>query len=224
MDFETKDFVFGRTYNLTVIKDDQYITPCLERGCEWDGWMRMELPDLIRPEQEILDIGGNIGWNALMFSDYAPVHTFEPFYYKIIQKNIEQNQTKYPITLHPYGLSNSEQISDFYIPKREGNLCNYGGSGVGFSENCEKSIQNIVLKPLDSVYSGAPCLMKIDVEGHELAVLQGAEQTIRTYLPNVYIETFESTDGPIFGFMNSLGYTTVYQRPECNYLFISPLQ
>jgi FkbM family methyltransferase len=221
MDIETKDFVFGRTYNLTVIKDDQYITPCLEKGCEWDGWMRMELQYFIRPGQEILDIGGNIGFNALMYSDYAPVHTFEPFYHQIIQKNIDQNITKYPITLHPYGLSNTEHESDLYIPQRDGLLCNYGGSGLTFFPNSVKT--KVILKTLDSVYTGAPCLIKIDVEGHEFEVLQGAEKTIRTYLPHMYIETFDSTDGPIFEFMNSLGYRMI-PRPEFNYLFISPLQ
>ena len=221
-DIETKDFVFGRTYNLTVIKDDQYISSTLEKGCEWDGWMRMEIPYLIRPGQEILDIGGNIGFNALMYSDYAPVHTFEPFYHKIIQKNIDQNTTKYPITLHPYGLSNTECESDFYIPQKNGNLCNYGGSGLGFSSNSAKT--KVTLKTLDSMYTGAPCLIKVDVEGHELAVLQGAEKTIRKYLPNMYIEIFESMDGPIVKFMQSLGYNKILSRPEHNYLFISPLQ
>jgi len=223
MDFETREVQNGK-YRVSVLKDDQYIGPCIERGFEWDGWMRQDLPHLIRPNQDILDIGGNIGWNALMYSDYAPVHTFEPFYYKVIQKNIDQNQTKHPITLHPYGLSSVEKKSDFYIPKREGNLCNYGGSGLEVSPGHVKTEDQINLKVLDSAYMGAPCLIKVDVEGHEFEVLKGAAQTIRKYLPHMYIEIFDFETGPTVGFMNSLGYTTVYPRPEHNYLFISPLR
>lgn len=223
MDIPTRDVQNGK-YLVSVYTDDQYIGPCIERGFEWDGWMRQDLPHLIRPNQDILDIGGNIGWNALMYSDYAPVHTFEPVYYKVTQKNIDQNQTKHPITLHPYGLSNTEHTSDFYIPKKDGNLCNYGGSGIGFSPDHIKFENQINLKVLDSVYTGAPCLIKVDVEGHEFEVLKGAEQTIRKYLPHMYIEIFDFETGPVAGFMKSLGYTTVYPRPEHNYLFISPLR
>ena len=218
---ETRDVQIGK-YTVSVIKDDQYIGPCIERGYEWDGWMRMDLPHLVRPRQDILDIGGNIGFNALMYSDYASVHTFEPFYHEIIQKNIDQNTTKHPITLHTYGLSNTDHESDFYIPQREGDLCNYGGSGLVFSSNSVKTKEKISLKTLDSVYTGTPCLLKIDVEGHEFEVLQGAEQTIRNHLPHVYIEIFDFANGPVPEFMKSLGYTTVYPRPEHNYLFISP--
>ena len=74
------------------------------------------------------------------------------------------------------------------------------------------------------MYTGAPCLIKVDVEGHEFEVLKGAEQTIRKYLPHMYIEIFDFETGPVAGFMKSLGYTTVYPRPEHNYLFISPLR
>jgi FkbM family methyltransferase len=219
--FET-DEVPVRNFTVSVIKDDQYIGACLRRGQEWDGWMRQDLPHLVKPGKDILDIGGNIGWNALMFSDYCPVHTFEPIYYEVAERNAKQNTTRHPVTVHPYGLSNTTTEVEMWIPKRVNGLCNYGGTGIGGSSEHEKTNDKFKLKKLDDVYQGAPCLLKIDVEGHELEVLEGAERTIRTHLPHLYVEIFDM-EGPVPKFLKEIGYTTILSRPEHNYLFVSPL-
>jgi len=74
-------------YNVFVIKDDEYIGPLIARGYEWDGWMRTDVQKHYKPDTDILDIGANIGYNTLMFSDYGPVHSFEPVYNQIVIKN-----------------------------------------------------------------------------------------------------------------------------------------
>jgi FkbM family methyltransferase len=212
------------SYTVSIIRDDQYIGNCLRRGYEWDSWMRQDLSHITHPDKDILDIGGNIGWNALMFSEYGPVHTFEPVFYKVLNKNITQNVTRHPITLHSCGLSDVNEMADFWIPKREGSVCNYGASRMD-AENFpdyEKILTKIQIRKLDDVYTGTPQLLKIDVEGHELQVLKGAEQTIRKHLPHLYIEIFDM-EGPVPKFLAELGYTRILPRPEHNYLFLSPL-
>ncbi len=221
MDLETDSVRVG-TYTVSVVKDDQYIGNCLRQGAEWDGWMRYDLPHLVKPGTDILDIGGNIGWNALMFSEYGPVHTFEPLFHKIISKNIVQNSTLHPITLHPYGLSNNDQICEFWLPKYDGSLCNWGGSSLRNTPAHGRGPISANVKTLDSVYHGTPSLIKLDVEGHELEVLQGAEKTIREHLPNLYVEIFDFENGPVPLFLKEIGYTRILPRPEHNYLFLSP--
>ena len=126
MDFETDDVNVGQ-YTVSIIRNDQYIGRCLRQGVEWDGWMRQDLPHLVKPGTDILDIGGNIGWNALMFSEYGPVHTFEPIFYNVIAKNISQNQLANPVTIHPFGLSHQfcSEIKMF-TPRSDQGLVNYG--------------------------------------------------------------------------------------------------
>lgn len=221
MDLDTEEVKVG-PYVVSIIRDDHYIGACLRRGYEWDGWMRQDLPLITRQGMDILDIGGNIGWNSLMFSEYGPVHTFEPLFHKVVQKNIDQNSTKWPVTSHPYGLSDSEKSVEFWMPLREGPVCNYGGARISDPTTHEKLSMSSPLKRLDDVYTGTPCLMKIDVEGHELQVLKGAEQTIRKHMPNLYVEIFDFENGPVTKFLKEIGYKEIYPRPEHNYLFISP--
>lgn len=57
----------------------------------------------------------------------------------------------------------------------------------------------------------APVVVKIDVEGHELAVLRGAEQTLQTHRPVVIVEArgvFEGTDQAVEALLHDLGYRT----------------
>lgn len=224
--FETDEVRVGK-YTVSVIKDDQYIGRCLRLGHEWDGWMRRDLPHLVKPGMDILDIGGNIGWNALMFSDYCPVHCFEPLYHPVVTKNIEQNPNLHnPVTVYPFGLSAETGQATIFVPRRDKNTdtVNYGGASLvpdDFWYDQAAGGHVIDIKKLDDVYSGRPCLIKLDVERHELSVIKGAWNTITKWKPAMYIEILESEKDEITPLMKSIGYVR-YERPENNYLFICP--
>lgn len=218
MDFaRTVDAVVG-PFTVSVIEDDQYIGRALRHGNVWDGWMLQDLPSIYRPGTDLVDIGGNIGWNALMYSEFGPVHTFEPLFHPLITRNVERNVTKHPIVVHPYGLSDAHGSAEIYLPKRDGPWCNYGGTSLMQSHQHSDIKHNIQLERLDDVYGGQPSVLKIDVEGHEFEVIKGAEQTIRRWRPAMYVEIFGFDASPIPSFLKDLGYTWS-PRPEHNYLF-----
>ena len=73
-------------YNVFVIEGDEYIGNAISKGHEWDAWMRKDLEKYYVERTEILDIGANIGYNSLMFSDYGPVVSFEPVYHDVVIK------------------------------------------------------------------------------------------------------------------------------------------
>jgi FkbM family methyltransferase len=218
--FETDDVQVGKL-TVSVIKDDRYIGGCLRLGNEWDGWMRQDLPHMVRPGTDILDIGANIGWNSLMYSDYGPVHSFEPIFHEIVSKNVSQNTLANPVTVHPYGLSSkNEEVSIFLQAHDPDGQCNYGGTSLHPHKDHVKEPTRVLVKKLDDVYTGIPSLMKIDVEGHEFEVIMGAIETINRHKPFLYVEIFGFEESPIPGFLERLGYKQVVQRPEHNYLFI----
>ena len=209
-------------FTIDVISDDFYIRNTLSNGHEWDSWMRSDIMELYKPGTDIIDVGGNIGCNALMFSDYGPVHTFEPLFHSVITKNVLQNILKNPVKVYPVGLSNVAETSLIYKPRpHDYGLTNYGGCSM--APNDEHHLPTgypVKIDRLDDVYSGIPSIIKIDVELFEYQVILGAENTIRKHKPALYIEIFDFDTSPIIPFIKNIGYNTIIERPECNYLCI----
>ena len=210
-------------YNVFVIEDDEYIGPAIARGYEWDGWMRRDIQENYKPGTDILDIGANIGYNTLMFSDYGPVHTFEPVYDEIVDMNIKNNNLKNQVKLYDCALSNVECVSTMYIPQRGctyENKINYGGTSMCMhEERFGNQMVHAQCKRLDDIYDGIPSIIKIDVEGHELQVLEGAINTIKTHMPMILIEIHNFENSEIPKFLENLGYGTPIERPEVMFLY-----
>jgi FkbM family methyltransferase len=221
MDLPLRQQQVGK-WTISSIQDDEYIGPWLSRGTEWENWMRQDVSHVYKPGTDILDIGGNIGCNALMFSDYGPVHTFEPLFHGIIQTNVNQNQLVNPIQVHPYGLSSAPSDQNIYLPKTRNGLRNYGCCSLQPNFNDEHSNTCVIvhLERLDDVYSGTPSVVKIDVEGHEIDVLRGAEKTLRNHKPALIVEIHDTKKSLVPEFLSSLGYSQMIPRIHANYLFI----
>src|SRR5210317_2602510 len=168
-------------YNVFTIADDEYIGPAITAGYEWDGWMREDVKKYFVPGTEILDIGANIGYNSLMFSDYGPVYAFEPVYHKIVKLNIENNKLKHQIYSVPIALSNNSEPVEMYLPNavKSTGLRNYGGTSMYIFEGTDHSSKiKVICRRLDDIYTGRVSFVKLDVEGHELQVLEGAKNVI----------------------------------------------
>ena len=63
-------------------------------------------------------------------------------------------------------------------------------------------------------------VIKIDVEGHEIDVLHGAEKTLRTHKPTLIVEIHDTKKSLVPEFLFSLGYSQMIPRIHANYLFI----
>ena len=209
-------------YTVFVIQNDEYIGPTIAHGHEWDGWMRKDIQEYYKEGTEILDIGANIGYNALMFSDYGPVYAYEPVYHEIVDLNIKHNTLKNDIFLYGCALSNVECTTRMYIPERGcqyENKINYGGTSLTMHEKLGNQTVNVECKRLDDIYTGTPSIIKIDVEGHELQVLEGAIDTIKKHKPTILIEIHDFEKSAIPKFLESLGYDKPHTRPESIYLY-----
>lgn len=156
--------------------------------------------DFIFHNSTIIDVGSNVGNHSIyysLFSKASLIYCFEPnpYTHSILEKNISINpQAKERISLEfsTYALSSTVASRDL-ITRDENNL----GSAklVEGYDSCD-SLQgghfaksHVLLSPLDNLYiKGDISLIKIDVEGHELDVLKGAEQTIKKHKPVIAIE------------------------------------
>jgi len=185
---------------------------------EWEYWWRCDIDHIYVPGTAIVDVGGNMGWNALMFSDYAEVYTYEPLYNDYIVHNCSHNILANQITVYPYGLSSfNGQIQIFSPPEHSGEN-GLASMNRRFQDGVETTVN---VARLDDVYTGGPfSIIKIDVEFHELDVIKGAEQLIRRYKPAIFIEIFNYSENPCVDFLHKMGYSRVLKRPHDNYVFI----
>lgn len=146
----------------------------------------------------MLDIGANIGNHSISLSGhFKEVHSFEPnpIVLDRLRKNIEINNIK-NITVHPYGAGYEDGEYPFFIDE-SGNL---GASHIVQEAQRElpqptrknRKIPFIHVVNLDEYLStkkiGAIDFVKIDVEGFELDVIKGMENTIKKYRPIVSFE------------------------------------
>lgn len=163
-----------------------------------------------------LDIGGNIGNHALWFSRYfRAVHAFEPnpATFELLRFNSRWVSN---LQLHALGLG--DQPGTFEM---EEDPENFGGSAIrqggkaGTGRSVQIRVERLDDLPIDTTDL---CFMKIDVEGFESKVLQGAAQTIRQRQPLVVFEqhTSEFVNGstPSIEMLRAWGYRFCWQAAD----------
>lgn len=164
----------------------------------------------------VYDIGANIGYHTHAFASKAKhVYAFEPNRRNmgLLRLNTKtlKNVTRVPAACgHEDGIT---YIGDF-DPDRVGNFgkCEISTEGTfARSDLC-------VIRRIDSLQLPPPGVIKIDVEGLELQVLVGAEQTIVKYQPVIFYEA-QHVPGQdqIYRFLvDALGYK-LYWYPVGNF-------
>jgi FkbM family methyltransferase len=140
-------------------------------------------------QNEILDIGANIGNNSLFFLKFLEcqkVHSFEPFEenINILRKNTREYGDK--SIIYDIALSNIEGT----LPLYNSDHGNNGGYSLhSYSNGSSFLVKNSVnVKKLDSFNLNNITMIKIDVENHENEVLDGARNTILRNRPIIFIE------------------------------------
>jgi FkbM family methyltransferase len=182
-------------------------------------------PELVELYQEILeddytvvDVGGHMGFHTVNFAKKAKhVYTFEPQtkLYNQILGNVFLNELDEKVTCFNVGLGETCKTSSFENLDKHNSLnwnagwtfevINYGGRAL--DDNLEAG--DIEIHTLDS-FNISPDLIKIDVEGYELKMLQGGLVTITKNLPIILFESFEIHRESVCELLKKLNYE-VYQ-------------
>lgn len=171
----------------------------------WDMQAHHYINNFLKDDAVILDIGANIGSHTLYWAierKAKKIYAFEPLpdTFEILQKNIELNNLQKTVKLFECGLSDEECRQDIVI------FNNNNIGGTNFRKNKNGGFK---FRSLDSFGIKEHIdLIKIDVEGEEVAVLNGAKETIERSHPVIVIETFHYKY-IIDNFMNERSYTLV---------------
>lgn len=164
----------------------------------------------------VLDIGANIGSHTLYFHKVLgaeKVYSFEPIgsTFAILKKNIELNKLENGTILENVGVGANRGRA--VIRAQEKN--NRGMTSLSSDENGEIEIRSI-----DSYRIEKVSLMKIDTEGFEVEVLQGAKETIQCCRPVIIVEIDTENEDAVNGMMEEWHYHMACKRGN-NYIFIS---
>jgi FkbM family methyltransferase len=159
-----------------------------------------------------IDVGANDGVFAYAFSAFAHrVEAFEPNPdYALFARRMLRARAR----VHDVALSNSTDTAQFVVPIAEdGTVLHLGGSLRLSAPSQSKTLRfEVTVRTLDSYAFEDVRIIKIDVEGSELQVLEGGRETIERYRPALIVELLTGTHADPIELTESIcrtyGYTS----------------
>ena len=146
---------------------------------EHDNKIHEEVLKRVNRRTHMIDVGGNVGRWANHYADiFKNVTAFEPADYNIECFKIN-TKDKTNITLNEYGLADKAGKGKLAVA-----IDNHLGSTRVWPEDDGE----IVLKTMDEHNYDIIDVLKIDVEGLEIPVLNGARKTLERCSPVIIIE------------------------------------
>ena len=140
--------------------------------------------NLLKEKRRFLDIGANIGIYSFHFKKiFKSVDAFEPL--KEISYRLKHFENE-SLKVHNCALSNKRGEFKIYIPHLSGKAVASLASLEKRDGDCE--IRNVKVEKIDNYDFDDVDLIKIDVEGHEEYVIQGARNVIKRNMPILIVE------------------------------------
>ena len=177
----------------------------------------------LKPTDVFYDIGANAGYFSIIAStvikEENSIVAFEPvpYLHKIIQHHASVNGVK-NVDVFPYAISNKTGTVQF------SNMDKTGGNTYISESSIFKNSDTLEVKStsLDDFLANnkqykIPTILKIDAEGAEFDVLQGARKTLKDHKPLLFLSTHDihlpGVKDKCLNFLRDLGYT-IEQKVE----------
>ncbi len=177
------------------------VKSAIRRGQQWEPHLVQQFEKYVRPGATVLDIGAHIGSLtvplARLVGPKGHVYAFEPQrkVYRELVHNLRLNQLSQAIPLR-YAASDAPSVLEMNPLHQFDGRTSIGEGG-----------DRVEARSIDGFGFRDVSLIKIDVEGHETAVLAGAERTIHASHPVILIEIWEGRAEQITAQLREVGYS-----------------
>lgn len=149
------------------------------------------LDRLVHPGDVTVDIGANLGLYTRELARLSrKVHAFEP---SPQMANLLRRTSAAHVTVHEMALSDRAGRAELLIPRSQNRLIH---SLASLERHAEAHAEEVAAQPvpmskLDAVIDEDISFVKIDIEGHEISVLNGARNTLAISQPVFLVEAEE---------------------------------
>lgn len=173
---------------------------------KWGETELVLLPTIVPPDRLAVDIGANNGLYTYFLSriardvvSYEPIHVLAIFLRQAVSANV---------TIREKALSDTIGSMDIHVPTVKGHPTYNVGSLEAGRTSGSTLRQQVDVTTLDTEDLEDVGFIKIDIEGHELSALRGAEKTIRRDQPVILIEVLDpqNREESALGYLDHLGY------------------
>jgi FkbM family methyltransferase len=179
-------------------RNDQYVGHSLDLYGEYCEARVETIRQLLQPGDVVVDVGAYIGANTLFFAravgESGAVVAFEPqrLSFQTLCANLALNSIKNVYTVHAaVGAERSQTVVPLLNPDVENNF-----AALGIEDSDWQQGETVPITTIDNLELKSCRFMSIDVEGMELAVLKGAEATIATCAPTLFVANHRKEKSP----------------------------
>ena len=174
----------------------------------------------------LIDVGANIGTYSILFASKGhTVHAFEPAMsnYDAFVTNIKLNNLEHKITAHSYALGKIRRKAGFTFDPVNTGASHLTEVSDDLDETANPVFEDIDIIPFDEIIhdlnieKSDKVFMKIDVEGMETNVIEGATEFIKNH-PNllIIVETIHSGKDQIIKLLSSISDFEFLEVDELN--------
>jgi len=211
-----------------VLDDGSFeVAPWVYRPALDDGWYEEEFLEHVRSSGRhgiYVDVGAHLGTATIWFGALCPatlVHAIEPVarYAEVLRRNVAANGLGDKVRVHQIGLGRVRGMATNHLSREH---------QVGFDGDVDEAHaidETFSVRRLDDVVHGRVAVLKVDVEGMEADVLQGASRILDWHRPTVYAEAWDKNFvADIDGVLRNFGYQSsgrVFNATP-TYEFIAP--
>lgn len=193
-------------------------------NCTYEVFFAEAIVSRVKPGWVCYDVGAHLGYYSLMLAKLTgsggQVHAFEPLAYNLefIHRHVERNQQSDIVRVHPLAISDNEGTAALFASNtlEDSSMAVLKGARRLNSPYYQRVFERfkevtVVQQSIDRLVAlqviAPPHLIKIDVEGAEVAVLQGAQETLRQTKPVIVAELHTAANAvECTGLLTKFGY------------------